>query len=231
MPFSPTSCRWRAAGRGGKKCYNVSMVRETTSDELEHLEEIAIKLGEYKIRAVHLPLNRNSVLQWIGELRDFIMETDQMDLRFFFSRADTVSLDQGSTNVAYQANIQHYVDIIDEMRGYLYKLKALNRNSRKLPLEVTVGDYRRYLDGEITFRNQEITFTGKLRSLLVTFLEDEDCSLSADKVMEVWGDENRATVPRHINKLNEKLKPLYGDSKIHIRNIGNRPPIYKLDVE
>lgn len=206
------------------------MVRETTSDELEHLEKIAIRLGEFKIQAVHLPLNKGCISGWVAELRDFVMKTDQMELRFIFSDNDILALDQDSEEV-YRANIRHYLDIIDEMREYLYSLKALNRNSRKPPQEVAIGDYCRYLNGRIIFRNQEITFTGKLRDLLVAFLDDKDCTLPADRVMEIWGDGNRATVSRHINKLNERLRPLYGDSKVHVRNVGGRPPIYKLDIE
>lgn len=206
------------------------MTRETVSEELEHLERIAIRLGELKMQAVKLPLNRQSVLKWVGELRTFVMSSDQLELQFIFSSNDVVSLEVDSPDVC-RANIDHYLVVIDKMREYLYSLKVSNRNGRQLLEEVSVGDYCRYSNGRILFRGKEVSFTGKLRDLLVAFLDSDDHTLSADGVMDVWGDQNRAAIPRHINKLNEKLKPLYGDGKTHIRNTGGRPAVYKLDIE
>lgn len=207
------------------------MTRETISEELEHLDQIALRLGEFKVLSISLPLDRPSVLEWIESLRKYVAEIDQMDLRYIFASSDIISANLDTPDIC-KANIGHYLEVIDKMRQHLYSLKVSNRNGRRILEKVTVGDYCRFSSGRITFRNQEITFGGKLKEVLAAFLENdsESNTLSAEKIANIWGDDNKTSVPRHIEKLNSHLRPYYSDGKSHIRSTSRRPLVYRIDI-
>jgi len=206
------------------------MIWGNITEELEYLEEIATNLGQLMIKAQSLPLTVDNVSSWKQELETLVLGTDQLDLHTILLANKNALGELTKDNCVEQ--LRRYTRVIDDMRGNLYRLKAVNRSAQSGQREVVIGSYRLLSGGRILFRDSEIAFGGKLKAILVAFLTNNaEFVLTASEIADIWGDCNAATVSRHKSKLEEALAPYYGDRHKHINRVQMNPLTYKLDVE
>lgn len=209
-------------------CYNMPMIRGDTTEELEHLEEIAKSLGRLLVKAQTLPLTVDDISSWKQELDTLVLDTDQLDLHAKLMASsnafDVLTPDNCSDYLRY------YMKLIIDMREQLYHLKSINRSAQSRHQPMKLGDYELLVGGRILFRNKEITFGGKLREVLVAFLLNDEHVLTTAEIARIWGDDNVATVSRHKCKLDDALVPYYGDGHKHVNRVRTNPTAYKLDI-
>ncbi len=204
------------------------MIRGDTTEELEHLEEIAKSLGRLLVKAQTLPLTVDDISSWRRELDTLVLNTDQLDLHARLMAGNTFDVLTPDNCGDY---LRHYIGIIVDMREQLYHLKSINRSAQSRHQPMKLGDYELLLGGRILFRNKEIAFGGKLREVLVAFLLNDEHVLTMVEIARIWGDDNVATVSKHKCKLDEALAPYYGDGHKHVNKVRTNPTIYRLDIE
>lgn len=204
------------------------MIRGDTTEELEHLEEIAKSLGRLSVKAQTLPLTVDDISSWKQELDTLVLGTDQLDLHARLIAGNTFGELTPDNCGDY---LRHYIRLIVGMREQLYHLKSINRSAQSRHQPTKLGDYELLAGGRILFRNKEITFGGKLREVLVAFLLNDEHVLTMVEIARIWGDDNVATVSRHKCKLDEALAPYYGDGHKHVNRVRTNPTAYRLDIE
>ncbi len=204
------------------------MIRGDTTEELEHLEEIAKSLGRLSVKAQTLPLTVDDISSWKQELDTLVLGTDQLDLHARLIAGNTFGELTPDNCGDY---LRHYIGLIVDMRGQLYHLKSINRSAQSRHQPTKLGDYELLVGGRILFRDKEIAFGGKLREVLVAFLLNDEHVLTMVEIARIWGDDNVATVSRHKCKLDEALAPYYGDGHKHVNRVRTNPTAYRLDIE
>lgn len=206
------------------------MVRGSISEEIEHLEEIAVELGQLRNESLSFSPTVDSVSSWVHDLETLVLNSDQLDLHAIFIAGRNALGILTEDNCVSQ--LEHYTGFIDQMRDRLYQLKAINRSAQSGQHEVVVGSYRLLPGGRILFRDSEIAFGGKLKAILVAFLtRNTEYTLIAAEIADIWGDDDAVAVPRHRDKLEKALAPYYGDRHKHVKRVQTDPLTYRLDIE
>lgn len=196
---------------------------------MDYLEKLALGLGRLMLEAPVIMPTREAIVSWKHKLEKLVLDSDQLDLHATLKASNESA--PAFKSEAYVPYVEHYTDAIECMRQQLYQWKAINRAAYVKKTEDRVGDYRIVRGGPIFFHDKEIAFGGKLKALLIRLIVNNDHTISAKEVAEVWGDGNLAKATRHINDLNNALKGYYGDGRMHISRIATSPVVYSLDIK
>ena len=97
----------------------------TTHQELEHLEDTAVIMGDIMNVTEDLPTNQTTFDKQHQELKDFIAKSNEKKLEFILTEYDRTRPVLNTDD--YRPLFGHYIQAIFKMKDELYNLKAVNR--------------------------------------------------------------------------------------------------------